>query len=102
MTPRLADIIAAVATVEGVPVAALTGRCCTRRLAWPRQRGMYVARRLRPEVSWPRLGRAFHRHHTTVMHGARAVTTRLAAGDPVEARRVAAILAALQPPAVAP
>lgn len=42
---------------------------------------MYLARRLTP-LSLPEIGRRFGgRDHTTVLHGVRAVETRLAADD---------------------
>lgn len=46
-----------------------------------RQRAMFLARRLRPDRSYPDLGRAFGRDHTTVLYGVRRVAELLLQGD---------------------
>lgn len=49
--------------------------------AWPRQRAMYLTRKL-THRSLPAIGEAFgHRHHTTVLHAIRAVEQRMAEDD---------------------
>jgi chromosomal replication initiator protein len=52
----------------GVPVSELTGRNRSARIALPRQIIMYL---MREEIgaSFPQIGQALNRDHTTVMHG---------------------------------
>ncbi len=52
----------------------------TRRLAWPRQLAMYLARELTSE-SLPAIGRHFGRDHSTVLHAWKRTRARLAIDD---------------------
>ncbi len=78
MTPSLSDIKNA--TVEyyrdrRITVKDLDGPARVREVARPRQVAMYLSLALTTH-SMPKIGRAFARHHTTVLHARRAVEVR--------------------------
>lgn len=62
-------------------------------IARPRQVAMYLASKRTP-YSWPRIGREFHRDHSTVMHACAQVKKRMAA-DPQLAAQIQALEARL-------
>lgn len=76
----VAEIVAAVAEVSGVPVQRLKGREQGLLVARPRHVGMYVARQVSGH-SLSEIGRAWgDRDRTTVRHACLAVANRLARG----------------------
>jgi chromosomal replication initiator protein len=80
--PRTIEEIQAAACEHfGVSPAELLSSARTRRIAWPRQIAMYLARELTAE-SLPAIGRHFGgRDHTTVLHAWRQTTARIATDD---------------------
>lgn len=82
-------IVGATAEVCQVPRALIMVRLCTPRARMPRFLAYYVARR-RTGKSYPELGRAFGKHHASVLHGCREAE-RLIGSDHVWARAYAAI-----------
>lgn len=87
------SVIETAARLEGMTVDEIMARDQSRAVARPRQRAMYVARRLRPEVSLPRLGRIFGgRDHTTVRHAIDVVERRIST-DEEEAQAVNGLMA---------
>ncbi len=93
---RVREIIAVSAGLAGLQSGDLLARDQRREVARPRSRAMFLARRLRPEISYPAIGRIFAgRDHTTVLHSERAVQSRLDAGDNQERADVCATLAHL-------
>jgi chromosomal replication initiator protein len=88
------EIQAAVAGHYGLNIRDMRSGCRARRVAHPRQVGMYLSRQLTKQ-SYPRIGRLFGgRDHSTIMHGERAARERLKR-DPVLAEDVWAIAAEL-------
>lgn len=86
------SVIEAAARLEGLTVDELLSRDQSRAIARPRQRAMYVARRVRPDISLPRMGAIFGgRDHTTVFHAIEVVARRCAA-DEAEAQAVSGLL----------
>jgi hypothetical protein len=86
----------ATAAEAGIRVADLEGPCRSQAVVRPRQRACFVARRLRPELSLPYLGRSLgERDHTTVLHAEQRVEERLAEGDAAELSAIVAILGRL-------
>lgn len=74
----MADIIRAVAARHGVSVDAMRGDDTSRRVATARHEAMAMARA--GGRSLEQIGRAFHRHHTSVMHGIRQHESRQSGG----------------------
>lgn len=72
---RMMAAITACARVWDVPVEAIQSVRRHRRYAWPRQTAMYLSREL-GHHSLLRIGQAFGRDHSTVMHGVRATAAR--------------------------
>ena len=66
MNKLIADVIARVATEHGYSPADILGRDRHAHVVKARHSAMLEARRL--GFSYPELGRAFKRDHTTVMH----------------------------------
>ncbi len=76
--PRtLEEILELVAGAYGLSRADLSRRSRERRLARPRQIGMYLCRRY-TDASLAAIGRALGRDHTSVLHATRAVEARIA------------------------
>lgn len=73
-------IQAAVAQRYHLSFADLVGPRRCRKFARPRQLAMYLAWS-KTQKTYPQIGRAFRRDHTTIMHGVRVIRDRLAAGD---------------------
>lgn len=72
----VAQIVKRVAAAFGVPEKELLGPSRLRRVMVPRQVAMYLAREL-SGLSLPRLGSAFGRDHSTVLHACRRVEEEL-------------------------
>lgn len=90
---RVREIIAVSASLAGLQAGDLLARDQRRVVSRPRSRAMFLARRLRPEISYPAIGRGFAgRDHTTVLHSERAVQARLDAGDNQERSEICAAL----------
>ncbi len=62
------DVIVAVANYYGVAVDDIMGSRRNREITVPRQVAMYLSRTL-ADVSFPRIGDAFKRDHSTIQHG---------------------------------
>lgn len=74
-----------VALSYGIHPKCMTARDRDRSFAWPRQVAMYLTREL-TKRSLPSIGKAFgKRHHTTILHGIRAVEQRIKANPDYEA-----------------
>jgi chromosomal replication initiation ATPase DnaA len=78
----LRDIIRHTAEGHGLNVGDLTGRNRSRKLVRARQEAMWRARQVkRPDgrnrYSFPQIGRALNRDHSTIVHGAAAHRDRL-------------------------
>jgi hypothetical protein len=71
MTPTIADIIAQAAGQEGYDPGDILRHCRAAEIVAVRRRAMWACRQLRPDVSLPRLGTAFGRHHTSVLQAVR-------------------------------
>jgi chromosomal replication initiator protein len=71
-TTALPVIIQRVCAAFDITRKELLGASRLRRVLVPRQVAMYLARRS-GKLSWPRIGAAFDRDHTTVMHACRKV-----------------------------
>ena len=65
-----------VAEVFGLRPDDLIARCRTKKVTFPRQVAMYLARKL-TGASFPQIGRAFNRDHATVLHAYRRVKESL-------------------------
>lgn len=89
MTIKIADIQRAVAAEFVVPVEVLLSQSRKRAIARPRQIAMYLADKL-TNSSLPRIGKAFDRDHSTVVHAIKATKNLLATSDklPERVRRV--------------
>lgn len=86
-------IVRGVALVAGIAPADLIGPDRHRPLVRPRQRAMLLARRIRPDLSLPNIGRRMGgRDHTTVLYGAARVERRLQEGEQDELNAVAQTL----------
>lgn len=86
---RIVEIVAAHADVT---VAALCGDRKTDDVVVPRHRAFCVIRRLRPDMSYPEIGRRMGgKDHTTVLHGERRALER--AQQPEEAAQLAELMA---------
>lgn len=75
-------ILLVAAEYFGLPVSELTGRNRSAKIALPRQVVMYL---MREELgaSFPQIGQALNRDHTTVMHGIARITEELEEGSEV-------------------
>lgn len=90
---QIIDVSAGVAGLRGRDLLVRDAR---RVVSAPRSRAMFLARRLRPEMSYPTIGRLFDgRHHTTVMNAERKIDGLLERGDNAERDAVASVLAGL-------
>ena len=92
----LDDIVYAVCAAMGMPLSQVLSKSKTQRVSNVRQLAMYFCRELRPDASFPTIGQAFHRDHSTVIHAYRVIARR-----PVDsivrkavADRLAAVVAA--------
>ena len=73
--PSIHDCIAHVAEKHGLTVADIKQKCRVSKLVRARHEAMYEARK-RTGKSFPILGRAFDRDHSTIMHGVNAHAER--------------------------
>ena len=73
----VAHIQATVAGYYGLRVTDIVSHRRDRAAAWPRQVAMYLSRELTPKTL-PAIAARFQRDHTTVIHGCRAVESRMA------------------------
>lgn len=90
------EIINATAALSGLRSTDLLALDRRQEVVRPRQRAMYLARRLRPELSYPLLGKIFAgRDHTTVLWAERRVEGRLIGGDNQERAEICTALAHL-------
>jgi chromosomal replication initiation ATPase DnaA len=64
------------------------------KVAWPRQRAMWLAKKLL-DKPWTDLGRLFGRDHSTIIHGVRSVDQRMSK-DAVERAEMHQLLVSLQ------
>jgi chromosomal replication initiator protein len=65
---KIAEIQSTVAAYYGIRLYMMTAQKRRRDLCWPRMVAMYLCREL-TQKSYPVIGDAFNRHHTTVMNG---------------------------------
>lgn len=71
-------ILAATAAVNGLPVSTLTSPARRQSVSHARQRAVYLARRLRPDLSFPFLAqRLGERDHSTLVYANQRVEARL-------------------------
>jgi chromosomal replication initiation ATPase DnaA len=82
---RFQALMAAAAELEGASAADIVTPSRERRVSRSRQAAMWLAFKMTP-YSLLQLGRAFGRHHTTVLYGIRAYERRLAADAEAKAR----------------
>ena len=90
----IATIMAATAEYFETTVEELRGPGKTRAVALSRQIAMYLCREL-TDLSLPRIGQAFGRDHTTVMHGVRVIA-ELREADPEIAQDYEKLLILIQ------
>lgn len=82
--PDVPRVVKHVAAAHDITVKELLGESRLRRVMWPRQIAMFLAREL-CGLSLPRLGEAFGgRDHTTILHACRKVESALAADTALE------------------
>lgn len=74
----LREMVAIVERQAGLEPGAMASDRRGRSHAWPRQVLCHLARTYCTRLSLPEIGAALNKDHTTVMHGVKAVTTRLA------------------------
>jgi chromosomal replication initiator protein len=74
-----------VAAAFGITEKQLLGTSRLRPVLLPRQVAMYLAREV-AKLSLPRIGAAFGRDHTTVLHACRKVEAAMATDDVLKAR----------------
>lgn len=91
--PDVSGIVERTAIAFGVTVKEVLGPSRLRGVMRPRQVAMFLAREI-TGLSLPRLGAAFGRDHTTVLHACRKVETELA-NDLTLAKQVSDLRAAL-------
>ncbi|MBR0681947.1 hypothetical protein GXW74_15740 [Roseomonas eburnea] len=91
--PVVARLVEAAAAEFGVHGGAIYGPQRSAPIALARQVVMHLAV-TRFDRSLPQVGRSLARHHTTVLHGSRAIAERIAT-DPDLAARVARVAAAI-------
>lgn len=81
------EVATAVAAEFGLTFMDLTKQTRAWKVSHPRQAAMYAVRRIRPDMSYPRIGRMFGgRDHTTVLHGIRQVEQRMSVDAEYQAR----------------
>lgn len=90
------QIIEEVLKTEGLTLGEFLSEARTRRVARPRQRSMYVSKKL-TKLSLSEIGRRHGgRDHATVIYAIRKIEA-LIASDPYEAQKVAELLSAFAP-----
>lgn len=68
----ISDVERATAAFYKLDITDLHAKSSQRKFARPRQVAFYIAREV-TKASLPQLGRAFRRHHTTVLYGIRNI-----------------------------
>lgn len=91
-----AEILCSVAETFGLSVPVLTGPSRVRRVIRARQVALYLCRRL-CDLSYPEIGRIFHRDHTTVLYAHNKIAGQLSS-DPQLAGEVNGCMRALTAP----
>lgn len=86
-----ADIRKAVCDYFGVSDEELTGKSREKKIAGPRQIGVFLCRKL-TSCSTTEIGRAFNRNHATVLYSSSTVQTLYKGGDPETATALKAIV----------
>jgi chromosomal replication initiator protein len=79
------DILGLVSVRFQVPLVQLIGRRRTQHVAFVRQMAMYLAREL-TDLSFPEIGDAFGRDHSTVIHACNLIARRMDARSDFKAR----------------
>ncbi len=74
--PSADEIIKTTASQFNVKVSDLLGKRRLKTIVLPRHIAMYLVRR-HTEMSFPEMGRTFHRDHATVQHGVRTIADRV-------------------------
>lgn len=82
--PTIDSVQRAVAEEFGLSVSALTARNNSREVAYPRQVAMYLCKFL-TKSSLTQIGKAFHRHHTTVLHSVSKIERKRTEDSKLEA-----------------
>lgn len=77
MNPTVRQIKYVTALHFAVDLAAMNSQTREKKVARPRQVAMYLSRKLTTR-SYPQIGRAFDRDHTTILHGVRQTMRRIA------------------------
>ncbi|HTI86329.1 MAG TPA: helix-turn-helix domain-containing protein [Alphaproteobacteria bacterium] len=85
--PEIDEFISAAADLEGATPDEVRGTNRRRRISRSRQAAMWLAFKMTAK-SLPALGRAFQRHHTTVLYGIQAYERYLANDPKAEARSI--------------
>lgn len=83
--PSIRAIQREVAEAFGLTVSDLTARNNSRDIAHPRQIAMYLCKKL-TKSTLSEIGRAFNKHHTTVMHGIAKVQRNIAVDEKLMAK----------------
>lgn len=83
--PSISAIQQEVAETFGLTVSDLTARNNSRDIAHPRQIAMYLCKKL-TNSTLSEIGRAFNKHHTTVMHGISKIQTNIAVDGDLRAQ----------------
>ena len=86
-----ADIQKAVCDYFALPVEELTGKSREKKVAGPRQIGIFLCRKL-TSCSTTEIGRAFNRNHATVLYSSSTVQTLYKGGDPETATALKALV----------
>ena len=81
----LDEIRAAVAAAYGVSAAELGARSNVRKVALPRQVAMYLSRK-HARATYADIGRAFGKHHTTVMHSVQKIERYIESDSALKAK----------------
>jgi chromosomal replication initiator protein len=76
MLPKINDIIELVEEFYGFSDGAMIDKDRSSTLSEARQIAMYLCHTL-TERSYPEIGDALHRHHSTIIHGVRNIKSRL-------------------------
>ena len=83
--PSISAIQQEVAETFGLTVSDLTARNNSRDVAHPRQIAMYLCKKL-TNSTLSEIGRAFNKHHTTVMHGIAKIQSNIAVDGELRAQ----------------
>jgi chromosomal replication initiation ATPase DnaA len=94
MRPRVRLILNVVATKAGFEAADLLAHRRGKALDRARRRALWASKTLRPDMSFPQIGRIVERHHASVIH-ARVATEALLRVDERERAACDAIVAAV-------